>query len=218
MARRSKIPGSSAAWFDRLPDWWRELDLEEFLEHLPYKEKVFVMVFNGDPTASARNAGYKGKGQPLTELAVSIMERPRVRYALKLKNKAYFNKFAVNVTRVMREESRIAFADPIDLFDEKGELKHLKDVPIGLRRAVQKVEVIESYAKGGERLVKYKYHLHDKGRALERVEKILGMYYLDNKQKADKAREFMESVFNMVQEQKETNVGSEPVKQKFLSE
>lgn len=85
----------------------------------------------------------------------------------------------VSQERVVLEERRIAFADIGGLFNKDGEILSPNQLPENLARAVAAVEVTKK--PNGD--TTYKYRFFDKGAALGRLEKILGMYEADNRQK-----------------------------------
>ena len=66
----------------------------------------------------------------------------------------------------------LAYLDPAGLFDKKGKLLPLSKLPEEVRRAIVGFEVI-TQPKGA---LKFKYKLSDKGRSLERLERIQGMF------------------------------------------
>ena len=80
--------------------------------------------------------------------------------------------------RVVLEERRIAFCDIRGLF-QGGQILSPEKLPEELARAVSNVEVTEK--PNGE--ITYKYRFWDKGRALERLLKHLGLYEKDNQQR-----------------------------------
>jgi len=84
--------------------------------------------------------------------------------------------------RVILEERRIAFLDIRGLFKEDGSLVSPTQLPEDLARAVAGLEVTETEI-AGVKTTKYKYKFSDKGRALERLSKFLGLYELDNQQR-----------------------------------
>jgi len=84
--------------------------------------------------------------------------------------------------RILREEMLAAFVDPGDFFDDDGEMIPIKQLPERARRALAGWEVVEAYAKGGDKLVKHKFRLEDKGKAKERISRMFGLYEADNRQ------------------------------------
>jgi len=86
-------------------------------------------------------------------------------------------------TKILKELERLAWVDPALLFElQSGSLIPPGELPEDVRRCIQAVEVIESYAKGGDKLVKYKYKIHDKVKAAELLGKIEGSFARDNRQ------------------------------------
>jgi hypothetical protein len=75
---------------------------------------------------------------------------------------------------MLEEEKAIAFSDIRKLFDEHGSLIEPHQLPDDIARAVAGIEIIDLEA--GK---KYKYKLWDKGKALDRLEKIFGMFAPD---------------------------------------
>jgi hypothetical protein len=76
---------------------------------------------------------------------------------------------------MLEEEKAIAFSDIRKLFDEHGSLIAPHQLPDDITRAVAAIEIID-LPDGGS---KYKYKLWDKGKALDRLEKIFGMFAPD---------------------------------------
>ncbi len=96
------------------------------------------------------------------------------------------DKAEITQERILREESRLAFSDIAEIF--KGETLVAPDkLPEDVRRAIAGVKVkVKSYGGTGDSKrteTTYEYKFWDKGRALERVEKHLGMFEKDNLQK-----------------------------------
>jgi phage terminase small subunit len=83
--------------------------------------------------------------------------------------------------RILQEESYIASANIRDIFDENREIKELHDWPEGLCAAIKDLEYDRiSVGTDDHGKAKYKYYLkkltfHDKGAALNRLEKCYGM-------------------------------------------
>ena len=76
----------------------------------------------------------------------------------------------VTQEKIMQEEARIAFLDPRELFGESWTLLTPGELPEDIARAIARIEV---QTKGDD--THYRYWFHDKGQALARLEKILGM-------------------------------------------
>jgi hypothetical protein len=81
-------------------------------------------------------------------------------------------KAEINAERILREEACLAFLNPQQLVDETGKLLGLHKLPEEVARAIMGLEVI----KQADGSLKYKYRFSDKGRSLERLEKIEGLF------------------------------------------
>ena len=93
--------------------------------------------------------------------------------------------------RILREEACLAFYDLRDMVDPvTGEILPLADLPEHMARAIVGMKIIKTQSIKDPDLVRTEYHFKfaDKGKALERLERILGMFEKDNLQqpKADK--------------------------------
>lgn len=87
--------------------------------------------------------------------------------------------------RVLREEATIAFFDPIDILDPvTRDLRTIDKIPEHLRRAIRKLKIIKTQSLRDPDMerTEYRYTFSDKGAALARLERILGMYEKDNEQ------------------------------------
>jgi hypothetical protein len=74
---------------------------------------------------------------------------------------------AVSQERLLEEISHAAFFDPLELFNEDGTLRDLRDVPEGARRAIAQFKVAEfSDRDSGRRGVMKEVRLVSKGSAL----------------------------------------------------
>lgn len=79
-------------------------------------------------------------------------------------------KASISKERILDEEAAIAFIDPIDVLDENGALRDLKDIPEAVRRSIKK---ITETVVAGVRTVRFEFY--DKGKSLDRLEKCLKM-------------------------------------------
>ena len=128
------------------------------------------------------SAGYSPK--TAEQNSTALIRNPKFRANFEAAKERAANKAEATLERVLREECRIAFADIIGLFDENGALVRPQDIPEDLRRAIASIKVIEKWDPESMRMLNvYEYRFWDKGRALERIGKHLGMYEKDNEQK-----------------------------------
>jgi hypothetical protein len=81
---------------------------------------------------------------------------------------------AVSQERLLEEISHAAFFDPLDLFNEDGTLKDMRDVPEGARRAIAQFKVAEFSDRDlGRKGVMKEVKLVSKGSALTLAERHL---------------------------------------------
>jgi phage terminase small subunit len=88
--------------------------------------------------------------------------------------------------RILREEACLAFYDPRDMVDPKtGDILSLTDIPEHLVRAIIGVKIIKTQSLKDPDIVRTEFHYKfaNKGKALERLERILGMFEKDYQQK-----------------------------------
>jgi len=82
----------------------------------------------------------------------------------------------VSKRRVLDEESKLAFLDFRKMFDVNGEILPPKYWPEEIARAAAGVDIDQKWdAVTGKWTYKYKIRFNDKGRALQRLETVLGM-------------------------------------------
>ncbi|MDY6910750.1 MAG: terminase small subunit [Chloroflexota bacterium] len=96
-------------------------------------------------------------------------------------------KAAIDSERLIKEETRLAFADIAEIFDDSGCTVKPRDIPEDIRRAIAGVDVVERTTPDGTTYTTYKYRFWDKGRALERLGKLAGLY-IDKKELTHKLR------------------------------
>jgi len=107
------------------------------------------------------------------------------------------NHLSVNKERVLTEEANLAFIDIRKIFDSSGEFLHPTLWPEEIARAAAGVDIDQRWdVKANKWRYTYKIKLNDKGRALGRLETVLGM----NKaagltdESADLFKSFIESI------------------------
>lgn len=142
-------------------------------------------------------------------LAVRLLAKERVDKYLQKKLKEISNSAVITAERILKEEARIAYSDARKLFSGKWTSIPPGDLDDDTARAIAGVEVKENktYGADGEvssTEVTFKYKFWDKGQALNRLEKIKGMFAKDNEQKvpfkpdlskmSDEQLEFMEEI------------------------
>lgn len=70
-----------------------------------------------------------------------LLKKPNIRAEIQAARRDLQRRTQVTARKVISEIANIAFADPIDLFDEHGQLRGLRDVPRETRLALASVKV-----------------------------------------------------------------------------
>lgn len=111
--------------------------------------------------------------------ASKLLKKPRVKAYIDARLAQLSDEAGITVKRVLEEESRLAFSDLREIFDGETAIKP-SDLPEDVARAIAGVEIIEKTWTGqdgeSEVTTTYKYKFWDKGAALNRLEKHLGMH------------------------------------------
>lgn len=146
-----------------------------------FKLRAFINAYlkNGrSGRLAAITAGYSPTNAAAT--ATRMLKLPEVKQAIKAHDDEQSAVVGLSVNRTLREVARIAYADPIKLFDENGALKHVKDMDPDMRAAIQTLEV---ETRNGRTIGKVK--LHSKTIALDQAMRHLGQFNKDNEQRHD---------------------------------
>jgi len=159
----------------------RNVDYDELLGHLTRNQRVFCDEFLTDRNGTrAYLVAYpKVKKEETAQANASRMLRnAKVKAYIDAKLDELATRAHITAERVLQEEARLAFSDVRELFNEETPIPPHK-LPEDVARAVAGMEVKERRLyEGGEHAGTertYKYRLWDKGRALERLEKHLGL-------------------------------------------
>lgn len=152
------------------------------------KQQRFVQEYLIDfnATQAAIRAGYSEKSAKL--IGHQLLNNTKLSKAIaEAKNKTA-NKLEITKERWLKEIFCYAFLDPLDLFEEDGSLKLLKNIPESARRAIAGLEVTEIFdnAKDDQKMaigLLKKIKLISKHDGLEMVGKALG--FLEDKIKGD---------------------------------
>lgn len=103
----------------------------------------------------------------------------------------------VTKERILDEESKLAFVDVRKMFDVEGELIPPQLWPEDISRVIAGLDVVQKWdVKAGKWMYTYKIRLNDKGRALGRLETVMGMNKADGLQDkdADLFKSFLTSI------------------------
>ena len=124
------------------------------------------------------NAGFKARGKTARAAASRLLANVNFRKHYERSRKRAENKAEATQTRVLKEECRIAYSDIAGIFDGPT-LIPPGDIPEDVRRAISLVKVkTRTHDMGDDKETEttYEYKLWDKGAALNRLEKHLGMH------------------------------------------
>ena len=159
---------------------------------LTKKQEAFAQaVLVEDTLSDAYRAAYdcsgmtaKSVNEKASELAKHVKVTPRI---AELRDRA---EKATDVTleRIMREQARIAFADPLEIYNDDGSLKPLSEMSADARAAIASIETetrMTGRDDGAGECVIRKFKLHSKAAAQESLIRMLGGYEKDNRQKGD---------------------------------
>jgi len=106
-------------------------------------ERIFVteMTRDGNKTRAYRAAFPDVTYGTAKTRGAQLAQRPDIAGEIAAARDASCRRLGMSAENVLREHRYIAFADILGLFDESGNLRHPRDIPEPLRRAVQSVEV-----------------------------------------------------------------------------
>lgn len=104
----------------------------------------------------------------------------KVKEYISEKQKEIEKRTEVTQDMIINELAKIAFIDIRGLYDDKGNLKHIKDIDANIAGAISSLETLEEYSGYGDNREKtgdtQKVKLLDKTKALELLGKHLGMF------------------------------------------
>ena len=149
---------------------------------LDAREKAFVDAYllSGDAKAAALKAGYSATmaNSKAYQWVRSSKAKPHVYAAIAAKAQKRAERMEVTAERIIQENARIALFDMRKLYDEDGRRIPIHKLDDDTAAAIVGYE---------DTLVGTKLKIADKGAALEKAFKHLGLYQLDNEQSAAKA-------------------------------
>ena len=151
---------------------------------LNHKQKAFARAYTtpgetyGNGTRSALAAGYSPRAA--AEQASHLLSNPKVRALVDQLTAAVEVKLERTGDKVLEELARLGFSDVTAIFNDDGTLKHPKDMPVEIRRAIKSIEFEELFeGASGERFTIgriVKVVLHSKEKGLELLGKNLKLF------------------------------------------
>jgi len=130
-------------------------------------------------------AGYIARGGIASTNASKLLKNAKFAKAYSEALERVGNKAEATKERIILEECRLAYSDLRQIFKD-GTTISPDQLPEDVARSISGVEIIERVIVGNndEQVLerKFKYRFWDKGRALERISKHLGLYEKDNEQ------------------------------------
>jgi len=105
------------------------------------RRAVDILVLGGTGTAAARAAGHKGDPSTLAVRGHVLRRRPDIIAAVAEREAVAMEEAGLTLYRSWLETRRIAYFDPRELFDDKGNLIPVTELSPDARAAIQSIEV-----------------------------------------------------------------------------
>ena len=134
--------------------------------------KFYVETSNG--ADSARRAGYGHAGAHVQ--AHRLLRRDTVVDAIQTMRGKIGRHLEMNAQRTLQEVGRIADFDPIEVFDDDGQVKRVSDIQAGARRCIASISTKRVERPDGTVVVNSNVRFHDKLKALDMLAKSHGLY------------------------------------------
>lgn len=156
-------------------------------EGLTPKQEKFAQLYaqlgNASEAYRQSYACAKSKPEVVHVKACELLATGKVAVRVAELREATAMKMEITRERVLAEVAKIAFFDIRSIFNDDGSLKHVKDLDDAAAAAIAGIETIQ-VGDDGQLIVTKKFKMTDKNVALEKLMKHLGLYEVDNKQKA----------------------------------
>ena len=142
------------------------------------KQKRFVAEYliDSNATQAAIRAGYSSNGAEVQ--GSRLLMNANVAAELKVKQEKKLDELDLTAKRVLSEIMALGFMDVGSLFDERGNFRSIRELPIEIRKAIASVEVVKRNLTAGDdkqdEIIKLR--LWDKNKALEMLCKNLNLF------------------------------------------
>ena len=155
------------------------------------KQERFCLEYlkTGNASEAYRRAynAQKMKPETINRKAKELMDNGKIAARLAELARVMAENAGLTVEKTLREVARIVHSDPRRLFDTKGRLLPISELPAEVAASVASMEVVTSRVPGSDPVkVEYttKIKLWDKNSAIDKAMKHLGLFKEDNKQGA----------------------------------
>lgn len=144
-----------------------------------HRREAFAQAYvsTGKGSEAARKAGYEGTPASIAKTAHRLLAEPGVRARIRKIQDDWIKKLQADQVTVLAELARIAFNDPRDAFDaETGEPLPMNKIPEDCARAITGYKVVEkTFGEDGSSVEK-EIKFGNKGEALDKLGKHLGLW------------------------------------------
>ena len=157
-------------------------DLQEN-EQLTYKQWMFVeeYMIDGNAPKACLRAQYHTWNVVAT--AATLMNNTHIQAAIQTRKEALRDKYAITRERVLGEYAKIAFFNLKNLFDDRGQMIPVQDMPRDVAAALSKLRISDHVLKGGGNIITTEVKPYDKPVALDALSRYLGLFEEDNRQR-----------------------------------
>ena len=154
------------------------------------RQELFVLEWfkDGNASRAAAAAGYAPQGARMRGYA--LLANPRVKAHIAAKRDKREKKFDVTAEKVLEQAARMAFVDPRAYVNAAGELIPLHQLSDEAAAALQGLEVDQ----GQNGKMRTRYKLVDRGAAVDKLMRHLGMFEKDNTQAVDAVGNLLASI------------------------
>jgi phage terminase small subunit len=151
------------------------------------KQEAFIAEYMVDKNATqaAIRAGYKEKAA--YAVGAENLKKPQIASEIERRLKIATDKAGLSVELVLASLARELSFDPAQLYDERGNLKSIHDIPVETRKCLVGMETAQMGGNDSPVTVQ-KVKWVDQSKAREQAMKHLGMFERDNDQKTDPIR------------------------------
>jgi len=127
------------------------------LGDLNYRQKLFCLEYMKDlnGTEAAKRAGYSK--DTAFSIATENLKKPYIKKEVDRLFEERAARQLITAEMILLELLAIARIDPSEAFDNQGNLKDLKDMPVALRKCISAIEIEEEFGKGNDKKKKCGY-------------------------------------------------------------